>query len=1146
MNTLTGKSVGIALLLAAALLAALFAMGVFAPAGVGAAVEGGADAPKVSPTTIKPGTMDATFTLTFQVDDEINDPADTPDDEVTIVFPAGLALPASPADSTDFISVKQGSVTVGSVERSGQTITIGAADENGTNLQANTNTTVTITGVDVGTAGGNVTITQGTQTAINLAVTVAASVTSASARLDNVAAGAEGVTLTLTFRADTHSTAAEADDPADGIQVDEVTDGVTISLPIEYDLIGDGAYTVVGCDDRLTTCDEENDTGTADEPTITASGASGVGVATDITDGSTASPPTGDSFVVHSFGSATSNPTITVKISGLMNPADTEMLEIGFRQAGDEAQKDATVYVTKEADAAVSDLMLSNRDAGGTGSLSFTFMAIQEVKDDDTKVKVTLSDEFTGFNSRKVMVQKMDDDGDYVDVGDVMAGTGNMFYITKADDADDNIMMGDKVKVTISDLTNPDEVGTLRAPVKVKQGSYDTDSSDDAGIQGAELSTTSPGADVRVEISTRAMMEIPGGDDIDVTLSGFGIPDTIDESDVRIEGGSASNVNPSDVSVSGSKVTISLPTTDARDMDYNIPAETDYSIIFKQGAGLTNPTSGGTKDITVSDMDDDNHEMTVTIKSSVSVKPSFVNRGDDATVTAKGLEDGTATVHLQEGRARSDSDMVLGSGTAEDGVVEIVIDTSDLERGAMRDGDKDKGDNTLYVKDASNEFVGETTIGIKPTIKLDSDSVKRSGKLEITVSDWYYGANATVTIGGESAGSHTIDGHKDTIEVTVPADVRFGKQEVKVSGSNPRGLKTFSVTAEVTIDALSINISPSTVVPGAQVTITGSGYVKDTEVQKIMIGDKEADLPYERDDREATSAGRIAYTITVPLDVGSGEKDVQVTVGTRADERVGVGEITVPKPSIELDPATSVPGSVISVNGSGFASSGRVEVRYKDAIEEVGRADSSGDFHIRLEIPSDAGVGKKNEVKVEVRGTTSINAKAEHKTPGSAIMVPETAQVGTLITLSGTNFEPFSNLDVRIGGRDATPSPGPETDKNGAFEFEARVPRLAAGSHTVTIMDAEDNSVSETFSVVTSPVVSTPEEVFGVLGDKLVSVWGLDNATKAWSAYFPGAPEGVSDLTGVSRGDIVWINVNADVAFQGSMLTTGWNLISLE
>ena len=133
----------------------------------------------------------------------------------------------------------------------------------------------------------------------------------------------------------------------------------------------------------------------------------------------------------------------------------------------------------------------------------------------------------------------------------------------------------------------------------------------------------------------------------------------------------------------------------------------------------------------------------------------------------------------------------------------------------------------------------------------------------------------------------------------------------------------------------------------------------------------------------------------------------------------------VPKPSIELKPAESVPGSVISVIGSGFAADGRVEVKFAGEIEEVGRADGSGDIHIRLEIPSGAGVGATNEVVVEVRSDdedVSISAKADHKTPGPAITVPETAQVGTLITISGTNFEPFTSLEVMIGGKEATPS----------------------------------------------------------------------------------------------------------------------------
>jgi len=502
------------------------------------------------------------------------------------------------------------------------------------------------------------------------------------------------------------------------------------------------------------------------------------------------------------------------------------------------------------------------------------------------------------------------------------------------------------------------------------------------------------------------------------------------------------------------------------------------------------------------------------------------------------------------------SSTVLGNGRADDGVVMIDLDTSlkALKADAKPEGNKDMGVNMLRVIDSNDDPVGmDIVLGIKPTVKLGSETAKRSASLEITVSDWYYGDIEEVTIAGLDA---EIEGDDDVIDVgsdntakfkvTVPGNVRGGEQEVKVYGDDD-DLNTTSATAMVNITALPLDVSPSDVVPGHRVTITGSGFATSQDVDEIMIGGKDITVP---DDADSTSSGRVAVTVTVPLNVGSGDKKVTLKVGTRTGE----GSITVPKPSIELSPSESVPGSVISVTGSGFAADGRVEVKFAGDIEEVGRADGSGDVHIRLEIPSDAGVGTTNEVMVAVRDPddtddveVSISAKANHKTPGPAITVPAQAQVGTLATISGTNFEPFTSLTVMIGGKDATPSPA-ETDKNGAFEVQARVPRLSAGSHTITVEDGspDENSVTETFTVVLTPVVSTPEEVFGVLGDALVSVWSLDNATKKWSAYFPGAPEGVSDLTGVSRGDIVWINVSEDVAFQGGMLTTGWNLISLE
>ena len=696
---------------------------------------------------------------------------------------------------------------------------------------------------------------------------------------------------------------------------------------------------------------------------------------------------------------------------------------------------------------------------------------------------------------------------------------------------------------------------------------------------GGKISTLNAGADnVRLEINANiavedaatAASELSPGEDIVVDLKGFRLPDSADveERDVIIAGGpdevstdspalTEYNGYPDSITISGSKVTLTLPAVNSQGNAVGGLNSGAYKITFKSSFGLGNPVYAGPNTITVMDGDDPDERKTVTTVATAKLDPMFVIRGGETTLTVKGIPDGTTTVHLGK------SGPQLGSGTAAVGMVKIVIDAShdDLKAASTKGTgrDPDKGTNGLYVKDANAALVkgaGGTELmvllGIKPTVKLGSGTAELSGELKISVSDWYYGDIQSITIGGveveETKGTKEITVPSDTmkkndIAVTVPSDVRTGEQKVVVTGDVDR--KTKSASANVTIEALALEVAPMLVVPGQQITITGSGFPDSTDVSSIKVGGKSVDVPTDAD---STSSGRVAVTVPVPPNVGDGDHKVNLTVGSR----MGVGTITVKEPSIELNPSTSVPGSVISVTGSGFDSSGRVEVEYKGKVEEVGRADGGGDFHIRLTIPSNAGVGASNDVKVlsrtEVDGVrVDISDTAKHTTPGPAITLPDTAQVGTMVTISGSNFEPFTSITVMVGGRDATPS-GAETDKNGDFEVEARVPRISAGSHTVTVMDAstDENSATETFTVVLTPVVSTPEEVFGVLGDSLVSVWSLDNATKAWSAYFPGAPEGVSDLTGVSRGDIVWINVNADVAFQGGMLTTGWNLISLE
>ena len=87
MNIHIGKSAGIALLMAAALLAALFAMGVFSPVGVKAdIVTTTGNTPTVELSTSDPE-ADVEITIKFRVDDDIDG---TPENEnIRIKIPVG-------------------------------------------------------------------------------------------------------------------------------------------------------------------------------------------------------------------------------------------------------------------------------------------------------------------------------------------------------------------------------------------------------------------------------------------------------------------------------------------------------------------------------------------------------------------------------------------------------------------------------------------------------------------------------------------------------------------------------------------------------------------------------------------------------------------------------------------------------------------------------------------------------------------------------------------------------------------------------------------------------------------------------------------------------------------------------------------------
>ena len=708
-----------------------------------------------------------------------------------------------------------------------------------------------------------------------------------------------------------------------------------------------------------------------------------------------------------------------------------------------------------------------------------------------------------------------------------------------------------------------------------------------------------------------ATANIAGGNDIVVSLPGFQIPDRIDDVTVIIDGGvdTAFYGNPASVSVSGSNITLSLPTrTPAGAVIGPITSANNYTITFKQSAGIKNPNSAGIKTITVRDNDPvaDNHEMMVEIISHVSVAPKWVERGDSVTVTGKGINpSGTVTVHLYEGdMAAADltgsdltDSMVLGAmlmdaGTA---MVEIVTSSSRFEaeaKDATTDDDA-MGTNVIAMVDAAGKVVGTALVGIKPTVTLDVSEVRRSGKMKVSISDWYYGREvSSITVNGIQVllpDGNDDDSEADSwaatdvadfpLDVIVDRDVRLGTMEVAVHGSSyvEQGSNTSLDIHKQTVNVgvFDLSVSPSTAVTDQVIRLEGTGFLSRACITSIMVGEQSIMEATSGDDVgtdrnscvDTDSNGKLADSFNVPFGLSPGTYRLVVR-----DEgnRVGEADLVIPKPAITLDPIMGQRGDTVVVVGKNFPAEDLVTVRYRGVAVASSSTDTVGNWRATFTVPITAPIGAKHEVmaRSENKGDGStvdnveratLSAKATHEVPDETLeLSPDTVAAGGRLTVTGGNLPLFTPVTVRIGGIAAAGRAIGEddaSDGSGRYERVILVPQLTPGTHTVELTAHarnEDISVAR-FVVIDDSITRPTDEVFGDLieAGQLASVWRyrIDETGSDWDSFDPQfvGQEGINDLELVSTNDIVWIRVTSNVAdFQGSPLYEGWNLRTLE
>ena len=677
-------------------------------------------------------------------------------------------------------------------------------------------------------------------------------------------------------------------------------------------------------------------------------------------------------------------------------------------------------------------------------------------------------------------------------------------------------------------------------------------------VDPISLSSQEPGAAVQITINASTATAIAPNQDIRVDLGAFSVPSTIADAAIQISSDGYNGI-PSNVVVTGKKVTMTVPNVKANGDAQEASVRGDYSIRIKQSAGVTNAASGGSKTVEWVENFPGGAEKDadVTINRVIKLSKTSGTRGTMITATFKGFANGSATVN-QNGAKLAEVTIADNTGTLE-------IDTTASKFKANED-------NTITAQDAAGESqTGDGAVfTIKPKAVVDPEESPVSKEVTIKLSDWPGSKGITkVTIGAstvydssvEGTTSQSTDGDgKAEFKVMVPANANRGTQTVKVTGTDPDGRGSMtapSATASLSVGVLALTVQPAMVVPGQQITIEGSGFVATDTISSVTVGNQTVTISPAA---EVSSAGDVVIAINLPSNpsgdgIGSGKKTVVVTA--TGSGRVAEGSIEIPKAAISLDPVTSRRGTTVNVSGSGFPSGDLVQVKYENndtfVTVAAGSADASGSVSINFTVPSYARIGSEHNVEATSVGVfKGVTGKATHETPGAMVSLStDSVASGQSIIVSGMNFPAFATVAImEIGSVDVRPVPAPHTSIDGDFESTVLVPQLELGNQTVSVRVSQTTITTFLEIGTATTVVSTdPAEVFADIGDRLARVWYQDRATQEWSFYDPDpAFASFNKLTEVNSGQVVTIIITdgEPIPFQGETLYQGTNSIALE
>jgi hypothetical protein len=553
----------------------------------------------------------------------------------------------------------------------------------------------------------------------------------------------------------------------------------------------------------------------------------------------------------------------------------------------------------------------------------------------------------------------------------------------------------------------------------------------------------------------------------------------------------------------------------------------------------------------------------VEVEETLTLSSSSGARGKSVTATGKGFT-GTGNVTLWIDSTADNiigtDEFVIASDIAVSGGAFEYEFTTDTNFPLTATAINAMGGDGLFVTDHVPTWDGYGSIS------LDKTEVARGAALKITSVDHLAGLISVIKIGSQVQDITEITdltiatGVDEGFSITVHASTPLGVQKILMTSSG----ETTRYTT-VTITGAPVTVTPSTAVALQEVTVSGTGFTKGGTLASITVGGQAVtntssgglETSVAITTVETDSSGNFSTSFLVPdttVTRTAGDHKILVT-----DSGALTGEIsvTVPGRTISFSTDSSKRGSEVTVTGTGYEAKGSVALTYLSLTTTTtlgsATADSYGGFTQVVTIPNTPAIPSTNTITGKI-GTVGGSQVGTHTIPASVIVVDVAEQeTGSNVTITGSGFPAYAAVaTMTIGGLDVRPTPAPSTDVDGGFTSTAMVPGLTAGNHTVKVT-ASDVTGSTSLKVLATTaaviaVSTATADVFGdiIAADNLVRVWRFDNASQEWSFYDPRpAFASANTMDNTASGDIVWVNVIAEVSFQDGTLFAGWNLNAL-